>query len=62
VFCALARRSYSFAMVKTEHGLPEPMAARPLQLLRDRLYHSFDSAATRMAVGVVCYVTEELRA
>lgn len=62
VFCALARSSYSFAMVKTEHGLPEPMAARPLQRFRDRLYHFFDSVATRMAAGVVCYVTEDLRA
>lgn len=60
VFCALARRSYPFALVKTEHGLPEPMAATPMRMLRDRLYHLVDNTATRMAGAAVCYVTEEL--
>jgi glycosyltransferase involved in cell wall biosynthesis len=62
VLCALARSRHSFALVKTQHGLPEPMAARPLALLRDRFYHFLDWAATRRAVAAVCYVTEELRA
>lgn len=61
VFCALARMGYPFALVKTEHGLPEPMAGRPLHALRDRLYHFLDTRATRMAGATVCYVTVELR-
>lgn len=60
VVCALARQSYSFALVKTEHGLPEPMAATPTRMLRDRLYHLLDNTATRMVGAAVCYVTEEL--
>jgi glycosyltransferase involved in cell wall biosynthesis len=62
VYCAFARYWHPFALVKTEHGLPEPMAKRPLQFVRDRLYHFLDLAATRMTARVVCYVTEELRA
>jgi glycosyltransferase involved in cell wall biosynthesis len=64
VFCALARTEYPFAMVKTEHGLPEPMAGWPLRvlrMLRDRFYHFLDTRATRMAAATVCYVTAELR-
>jgi glycosyltransferase involved in cell wall biosynthesis len=61
VFCALARRWYSFAMVKTEHGLPEPMAGGPAHAWRNRLYHWLDGVATRMARATVCYVTEDLR-
>lgn len=62
VFCALARRWYAFAMVKTEHGLPEPMAGRPMQALRERLYRFLDRTATRASSATVCYVTEELLA
>jgi glycosyltransferase involved in cell wall biosynthesis len=62
IFCALARRWHSFKMVKTEHGLPEPMSGRPMAMLRDRLYHILDNIATRMANATVCYVTEELSA
>jgi glycosyltransferase involved in cell wall biosynthesis len=62
VFCTLARLWYPCAMVKTEHGLPEPMSGRPMRALRDRLYHLLDSAATRMAGATVCYVTKELLA
>lgn len=61
VFCALARRQYPFAIVKTEHGLPEAMAGRPMGVLRDRLYHFLDRIATWRARASVCYVTEELR-
>ncbi|MFO1431852.1 MAG: glycosyltransferase family 4 protein [Candidatus Competibacteraceae bacterium] len=61
VFCALARYWYAFTIVKTEHGLPEPMSGKPLQVLRDRSYHFLDSLATRLAGATVCYVTEELR-
>ncbi len=62
VFCALARRWYPFAIVKTEHGLPEPLAGRPVLALRDRFYRLLDGAITRMAGVAVCYVTEELQA
>lgn len=47
-------------MVKTAHGLPEAMQGRPMQALRDRLYHLLDSVATRRAEASVCYVTAEL--
>ncbi len=61
VFCTLARQWFTFAMIKTEHGLPEPTSAGPIRMLRDRLYHYFDSSATRTAHATVCYVTEDLR-
>lgn len=62
VFCALAHRWLPFAMVKTEHGLPEPMAGGPIRTWRNRLYHLSDSVATRTTGATVCYVTEDLRA
>ena len=62
VFCALARRWFSFAIVKTEHGLPEPPAVGPIRMLRNRLYHYFDSVSARIAQMTVCYVTKDLRA
>jgi glycosyltransferase involved in cell wall biosynthesis len=62
VCCALTRFWYRFGLVKTEHGLPEPMAGRPLRVLRDRFYHLLDARATRITTAAVCYVTEELRA
>lgn len=61
VFCGLARRWHRFALVKTEHGLPEAMTGGPLLALRDRSYHFLDRIATRMTAATVCYVTEELR-
>lgn len=61
VFCALARRWFSFAMIKTEHGLPEPTVAGPIRALRNRLYSISDCAATRIAHATVCYVTDGLR-
>ncbi len=61
VFCALARRWYPFAIVKTEHGLPEPMADGPIRAWRNRLYYWLDSLATRIAGVTVCYVTQGLR-
>ena len=61
VFCALACSRYQFTLVKTEHGLPEPMVGFPLRVLRDRFYHFLDSRATRLAAATVCYVTAELR-
>ena len=61
IVCAMARLSYRFAIVKTVHGLPEPMEGNPLYALRDRFYHFLDVIATRMTAETVCYVTEELR-
>lgn len=61
VFCALARIWRPFAMVKTEHGLPEPMAGGPIRAWRNRLYYLSDSVATRSTGATVCYVTEDLR-
>ena len=62
VFCALAQRWHRFAMVKTEHGLPEPMASGLIPTWRNRLYSSLDIVATRISGATVCYVTEDLRA
>lgn len=62
VYSALARCWYPFAIVKTEHGLPEPMAGRPIQALRDRFYRILDIFATRITGATVCYVTAELQA
>jgi len=61
VFCSVARLWYRFALVKTEHGLPEPMTGGSIRTLRNRLYYFTDSAATRIAHTTVCYVTEDLR-
>jgi glycosyltransferase involved in cell wall biosynthesis len=60
VFSALARHWYSFAMVKTQHGLPEPQAGRRKRALFAGFYSLLDSATTRIAGATVCYVTEEL--
>lgn len=62
VFCALARYWYSFAMIKTEHGLPEPQAGRRIRSVVARFYSLLDSAATRIAGATVCYVTRDLLA
>jgi len=61
VFCALARAWHRFAMVKTEHGLPEPMAEGTTSALRNRFYYSVDAIATRMAGATVCYVAQDIR-
>lgn len=61
VFCAMARRRHPFALIKTEHGLPEQVAGRTIGAFRGRLYHLLDRAATRLSNATVCYVTTELR-
>ena len=61
VFCALARKWHRFAMVKTEHGLPEPMAQGTGRTLLNRLYYWLDAIATRMAAMAVCYVSKDIR-
>lgn len=61
VFCATALRWHRFALVKTEHGLPEQMSGRPIAALRGKLYHLLDRATTRLSDATVCYVTAELR-
>lgn len=60
VYCALARYWHPFAVIKTEHGLPETSGGR-MAAMRTRLYYFLDSMATRIAHMTVCYVTEELR-
>lgn len=62
VFCAVARRSYRFAVVKTEHGLPEKTPGKPIAALRSHFYHLFDAAATSLSNTTVCCVTGELLA
>lgn len=61
VYCALARRRHPFAVVKTVHGLPEPVSNNPLNMLRDRAYHALDCVATQACRATVCYVTQELQ-
>lgn len=61
VFCSVARFWHRFALVKTEHGLPEPMTGGLIRTLRNRLYYFSDSVATRIAHTTVCYVTDDLR-
>jgi len=61
VYCAIARRWHAFAMVKTEHGLPEPTFGGRFLACRNSLYHFLDRIATRAARATVCYVTEDLR-
>jgi glycosyltransferase involved in cell wall biosynthesis len=62
VFCAMARRLRRFALVKTEHGLPEKTPGKPIEALRSYFYHLFDAAATRLSDAAVCCVTTELLA
>ncbi len=62
VICALARYWNPFAMAKTEHGLPESMAGKPIRALFNRAYHFLDIVATQLARATVCYVTEDLLA
>ena len=61
VFCSIARLWHRFALVKTEHGLPEPMTGGLIRTLRNRLYYLSDSVATRITHTTVCYVTDDLR-
>lgn len=61
VYCALARYWYSFAVLKTEHGLPETSGSGMIPTMRTRIYYLLDGIATRIAHMSVCYVTEELR-
>lgn len=48
-------------VVKTEHGLPEPIRGRPFERLKSGLNHRLDSWATRRCDATVCYVTEDIR-
>lgn len=61
IFCALARRSHRFAIVKTEHGLAEPMRGRPWAEIRERFYRALDGIAMRATGSTVCYVNEDLK-
>lgn len=62
VYCAVARGWYRFALVKTEHGLPETSGSPAGAAIRTRFYYVLDNMATRVGRMFVCYVSEELRA
>lgn len=62
VFCGLSRSWYPLPIVRTEHGLPEPMSGGKIRMLKDRAYHLADRAATRLTCNAVCYVTKDLEA
>lgn len=61
VSCLLALKWHAFAIVKTEHGLPELNTGRRTTAVRATLYHKLDRVATRLAGATICYVSEELR-
>lgn len=61
VYCALARVWHRFAIVKTEHGMPELIAGGMLDTLRDRAYHRLDAVAMQSTNAAICYVTRDLQ-
>jgi glycosyltransferase involved in cell wall biosynthesis len=61
VFCAAARCWHPIPMIKTEHGLPEPMSGSLLRAWRNQFYHWSDTIAVRTAGAALCYVTDDLR-
>lgn len=58
VTAALAR--LGVPVVKTEHGLPEPMPGNVAQAARSGLTRRLDTWATRHLSATVCYVTEDI--
>lgn len=61
VFCVLARMWYSFKVIKTEHGLVEPMLGRSrLVSWRERFYRQLDAWMARKAQVKICYVSQDL--
>lgn len=60
VLCALARHRHRFAVVKTEHGLPEHARRDPINWTKLRVYEWLDNWATRACGATVCYVTKDL--
>lgn len=61
VISGIARLLQTFCIVKTEHGLPEPMQGRALQAFRENLYRWLDAWVVRKCVSAVCYVTNDLK-
>lgn len=61
VISGIARLLQPFSIVKTEHGLPEPMQGRPLQAFRENLYRGLDAWVVKRYVSTVCYVTNDLK-
>ena len=53
ILCPLARRHYPFAIVKTEHGLPEPMAGTPTRDWRDHFTRPGELRADRFKALIV---------
>jgi len=61
VICALARRAYPFAMVRTVHGRVEPFDGNILNWCKSKIYYKMEEIASRESEAVVCYVTEDAR-
>lgn len=61
VFCAAARTWRKVRIVKTEHGLQESFAGRPIATLREGAYRVMDAIATQWTRASICYVTCDLR-
>jgi glycosyltransferase involved in cell wall biosynthesis len=61
VLCGLARRIHEFRMVKTQHGLPEPIVGMRAEALRSLVYHQLDNLVTQLSRAHVCYVTRDIR-
>lgn len=61
IFCTLARRWHSLKLVKTEHGLIEPMPGRfKFVSWRERFYRQLDAWMARKARATICYVSHDL--
>lgn len=61
VNAALARRKYSFALVRTVHGLVEPTKKLSVPWVKSHLYNWLEKTASQRTDATVCYVTEDLR-
>jgi glycosyltransferase involved in cell wall biosynthesis len=59
VTAAVAGSCLGAAVVKTEHGLPEP-GLRLIGRIKSRLNHALDTWATRRLHAHVCYVTADI--
>ncbi len=60
ITCSMARRKIDFAVVKTEHGLPEKSGNNILRDLRSFINHNLDLWATNKSSNSVCYVTDDI--
>ena len=60
IACALAKKEYSFRLVKTEHGKLEARIAQPISWLKSQANFKIEQFFTRRAVDHVCYVTRDI--